>query len=309
MGSDRPVRLRDFVYLDVERLKSLRAQLEGGLLSDWSDSTGSSKAASARGGLGIPGFGEVGGSGEYLWRNDSTETWTLHDFTYNETEEKMLELGRVKRLPEDFRSARLMDDVVRGDLSPVDYVLVNGRVGIADNSYMMELMKNLNDLVRITTEFAFQEKIAKATPGKERDGVLGEMNKQIAESSPGKEMVEKLLRMFELFQKDRLVIRVMPFPEQRNIRVVGPLQHALLRERLADIRFKFGSAPDAPWTLFGQIASVPPENEIRANQDLLFSNAIEGAVEVMMHALRGIEDQFRVRFPEIAVTPIAVYRD
>lgn len=121
--------------------------------------------------------------------------------------------------------------------------------------------------------------------------------------------VKNVMKILDTFVKDRLIIKALPFNTDPNIRIVGPLQRDLLRDRLDDIRFKFGSSPAADWTVFGQIASVPQEHESRTNRTLAFSNDIERAMHQVFDAMRGIEDQFRVGYPEIAITPIAVYRD
>jgi len=128
--------LRDFVYLDVERVKSLLAQMDRGLLSERADASESSASVRGEAGLNIPALAKVGGGGQYVSTNSATETRTLHDFVYNQTEERLLELDRVKRLPGDFSVGHLLSESVRSTLSPVEYVLVRGRISLNDYGYM-----------------------------------------------------------------------------------------------------------------------------------------------------------------------------
>lgn len=308
MANTEEMRLRDFVYLDVERVKSLLAQLDRGLLRDRSDSVGSSGSVEGKGGLSIPALFEVGGAGQYVATEQSTENRTLHDFVYTDMEEKLLELKRIKQLPADFTSDRLRDKDIRASLSPVEYALAKGRIELSDYTYMMSLLSNFNDISRIVTEFAFQERL-QSSDGKARAEVNNELQKTIAARKLDDKYVKNLMKIFDLFVKDRLILKVLPFASDPNIRIVGPLQQSLLREKLDDIRFKFGSSPTAEWTIFGQIAAVPQELESRTSRALAFSNDMERAMHTVFEAMRGFEDQFRVSYPEIAITPIAVYRD
>lgn len=308
MQADGLVNLRDFVYLDVERVKSLLAQLDRGLLSQRSDSSEASTSVEGKGVIKIPALAEVGGGGQYVSTNQSTETRTLHDFVYNQTEEKLLELGRIKRLPRDFTGARLLSEDVRAALSPVEYVLVRGQLSFSDYSYMTSLLEHFIEIIKITVGFSYRDRL-KAATGKEKAAIRQEIDRAVAAVGIDESYLKDLRRLFDVFLKDRLLIKVIPFPGDPNIRIVGPLQPMLLRERLEDIRYKFGSSPAADWAIFGQIAAVPQENETRGVLDLSFSNQLDQALQAMFDSIRGIEDQFRVTYPEIAITPIAIYRD
>jgi hypothetical protein len=72
---------------------------------------------------------------------------------------------------------------------------------------------------------------------------------------------------------------------------------------------KFGMAPNAEWTMFGQIAAVPEDGPQASPFEMYFSNEIEGALEKIFEAMRGINALLSVSYPEIAITPIAIYRE
>jgi hypothetical protein len=308
MGDSDQMNLRDFVYLDVERVKSLLAQLDRGLLSDRSDSIGSSTTVEGKAGVSIPALLDIGGAGQYVSTDQSIETRTLHDFVYTQTEERLLDLDRISQLPSDFTSDRLLNGDVRATLSPVEYVLVRGKVELSDYQYMMSLLSNINDVSRIITEMSYLERL-QAANAKEKSGINKEMQRAIGSGKLDERYVKGLMKLFELFMKDRLIIKVLPFADDPDIRIVGPLQRSLLRDSLDDIRFKFGSSPQAEWTVFGQIAAVPQKRELRTSHEVTFSNNIEEGMHHIFDAIRGVEDEFRVKYPEIAITPIAVYRD
>lgn len=128
MSEERSLNLRDFIYLDVERVKSLLSQIDQGLLTDRSDSVGSNMTSEGRVGISIPALFDVGGAGQYLTTEQSIETRTLHDHVYNQTEERLLELDRVRRIPEDLDVATLVNSETRERISDVEYVLATGKV-------------------------------------------------------------------------------------------------------------------------------------------------------------------------------------
>ena len=112
----------------------------------------------------------------------------------------------------------------------------------------------------------------------------------------------------DLFYKDRLDIAVVPYPEVPALRIVGPLRPDRLRETPDERRFKFGSAPAAPWTMFGLVASVPQQGETRAPLSEALPPCFHCNTEQMLESCRMTEDHLRVRYPEMATTPVAVYR-
>lgn len=308
MSEAASLKLRDFIYLDTERLKSLLAQLDRGLLDARTDSSGSSKGGEVKGGFSVPLLAEVGGTAQYVATDQATETRTLHDFVFNEVEERLLELGRIMSLPEDFSGMRFIDDELRNKLSTTGYVRVRGKVAISDYKHVLSLLENANDISAASTEMEFRDRI-QAASGNQVNVVRQAMRDKIASNKIDEKLVKNLKKIFDVFVLDRLVVRLFPFPEDRNLRIVGLLQRQLLRESLDDIRFKFGSSPATEWTIFGQIAAVPQESEENESLDLEFTNAIEQGLYSMAKGFSSLEDLFRVKFPEIVITPIALYRE
>lgn len=153
-----------------------------------------------------------------------------------------------------------------------------------------------------------QSRIQLAT-GNEKNIVKNEIQKSINAAKIDEGMVKNLVQILEIFFKDRVALRVIPFRDDSSIRVVGPLIRTCLRDSLDDIRFKFGSHPEADWTVFGQIAAVPVLESSRKLPDLAFASDFEAAIQAMFASLNFIEAFSQVAYPEIAITPIAIYRE
>lgn len=308
MSNGVSLNLRDFIYLDVDRVKSILAQIDRGLLTDRSDSSSSSKSVEGKTGLSIPTLFEVGGAGQYMTTDQSTETRTLHDFVYNETEEKLIVLNRLMVVPDDFTSKAILNEEFRAKLSPVEYVLVRGRVSLDDYAYMKMLLDNYNEIIRTVIEFSYDQTLNSAS-GNQKAIIRKQIESEISKASLDKSYVKKLRHLFDIFTGDRLAITVAPFPDEPDIRIVGPLQHQLLRECLEDVRFKFGTQPGSNWTVFGQIAAIPRKEEQRSGFEFTYSNDLNRAINTLFDSIRVVEDQFRITYPEIAITPIAIYRE
>jgi hypothetical protein len=124
-----------------------------------------------------------------------------------------------------------------------------------------------------------------------------------------KDTVEGMKLILDLFYKDRVVIKVLPFPDISDFRLVGNLDRAFLRDDIDSITYKFGTAPLSEWVAFGQIAALPPEE--RPPEPLPTSGAdMDLAMEKVFAGLRQLELMVgSVVYPEIAFSPIAVYRE
>lgn len=82
--------IKEFIYLDVERLKSVYAQFEKGFLKSTTDNSNTEGKFSAKLGTGsvLNLFGvNAEGMGEILRNSQKSETKILHDYMYNQVEE------------------------------------------------------------------------------------------------------------------------------------------------------------------------------------------------------------------------------
>jgi hypothetical protein len=86
---DRTTSVRDFIYLDVERLKSALSQMDKGLLETVSKAGSRTKQLGAGAGGGLAAIVGLSGKADFLWTNEQTETRTLHDHIYNLVEDAL----------------------------------------------------------------------------------------------------------------------------------------------------------------------------------------------------------------------------
>lgn len=295
------ISIRDFVYLDVERLKSIMAQVEEGLAETQVQSSG--RTQEARGGIEGGIFGVVKGATEAkaLWQNQVAETRSLHDYIYNKVESALLEHSLISRIPGDTGSENATS--IRERLTDTSFFLATGRVSINDFSQMRLILDNFNEVGR----FIAMTQVEGIANPKKRDQAIRE--KQQQGLSLDKAYVKGFGVMFDTFYKDRIVIKLVPLAADTSFRLVGNLSKEFLRDAIEGITYKYGTSPTSSWTMFGQIAAIPPKEGWNP-LTLVGGAQIESAFQNLFDKMRQLEMQVQcVVHPEIAVTPIAVYRE
>ncbi len=107
---------------------------------------------------------------------------------------------------------------------------------------------------------------------------------------------------------------------QEGVRFVGVLNREHLREAIRDLIFKYGSHLQGDWTLLAQVTRIPEPEDVVDGADSLASLAsndpaskfrsISDAMATMINGLNAFQEFMgSVTYPDIAVSPIALYRE
>jgi len=243
----------------------------------------------------------------FLWQNQATESHTMHDYLYNLAESSLNEKDLLTNIPGDFGIENISNpDKMAGNLTSTSFILVKGKTIINDFTYMQRILENFDDILKsvITGEQSADKKFEKANQTQRNKMVQERIN----EYNLPKDIKKALQVFLKNFYNDRVVIKNIPFVERPNFRFVGTLNKLYLRESIENIIYKYGTAPQDDWYMFAQIASIP--NKTTDAVDLSFNqNDLEKGLQTVFDALRDIEKSgLSISFPEIAVTPIAIYR-
>ncbi|PRX16934.1 hypothetical protein BX659_1595 [Orenia metallireducens] len=295
------ISIRDFIYLDIERLKSIIAQVEEGLATTSSKENRNSQQGSASVEGGIFSFLKGIGGVNFLWENKNTETKSLHDNIYNKVENALIENELLIKISEYIKEEDLEKDTFRDLLLDNSFILATGKININDFTQMRMVLEKFNDI---------GDFIAKCTvadlPHNQRQKQLKKVRSNL---KMDKWMQEGFKLFFDTFYKDRIVIKLNPFENYPDFRLVGNLNKEFLRDDISSIIYKYGTAPVSEWTIFGQIASIPPENRENIVSNVGGSD-IEVALQQMFDVFREVEMMAQsVVYPEISITPIAIYRE
>lgn len=294
--------LRDFLYMDVDRLKSALAQFDSGLLESVSQAKRRDKQVSASAEGKIAQIVGVSGGGEFLWSNEQAETRTLHDSIYNLVEAALDQEGHLLRVPGEFSSEDIAAGALQESLGETSFVLIDGYAVLNDFAAAREFLSRINDVGKfVAYASTSSDEIPRAERAKLRQA-LEEQNRL------PKELINGLDLMFEVFYKHRIVVKLRPLVDDPMGSLVGVLRPEFLREPIDVLTYKYGMAPSQPWSMLAQIASIPTEGDLGLEVPPTGGD-IERSMMTVLESMRSFQAQVQmVTFPEIAVTPIAIYR-
>lgn len=300
------MKIRDFIYLDIERLKSIIAQIEQGFVDTTNKSISSSEESSFQIEAGISNILKASDASKFLWQNQESETKSLHDYIYNKVENTLLKNNLLYLLQQNSTSQNSDDIKFRENIYDTSFILARGKITINDFTKIRAIVEKYNDLANF---IAYCATTSIPISGNSKQN----FNQRLAEAKKGitidSKLHEGLKLIFDLFYKDRVIVKMLPFPDLVNFRLVGNLNSKFLREDITSIIYKYGTAPISEWYIFGQIASIPTSERSNILQTITGSQ-IEGALQNVFDAFRQIELLAQtVVYPEIAVTPIAIYRE
>lgn len=223
--------IRDFVYLDIERVRSLVSQLEEGVIETFSKSLGSNSKVSGNIKGGILGIASGESGIEQLWRRDTQENRSLNDFLYTRLEDQLVKEGLVDRI----NSESIDEDGLEGfrsGLSSTQFLLLDAQVELNDLARMNALFKKFNDLGKF---FAWTSA---------QNNVVGDKNKKDLEyhkmlKDPDsnfqidKRLQDGLSQVIEILLSEKIVLRAKPFETEFPMNFVGILRPDFLREDMA----------------------------------------------------------------------------
>jgi len=330
------LRIRDFIYLDVERMKSIYSQIDKGLIESYSRENTDKKHTYTKGGAsgGILSFANIKGEIEsgILWENKQSETRSLHDHMYNLLESILQDyneiyfINKINDIKEIWEEGELNNLI-----SDTSFILIKGRVIFDDYKQMDDLISNFNSigeaLYDIGTEGNPKIELPKDRNQRRKieSKIKSEREKALRDNKL--KMEDKQINAFStliknLF-KDRLVFKVIPFLDKNHLRFIGLLDENSLREPINNILFKYGSSPEAKWSVFGQIAWIPtkdyrPEmiisensiNRFNLTDPVVINNlSMDLDFDEGFNGIRVFDDALSPKFPYVIFTPIAIYRD
>lgn len=289
----------------MDRVKSIIAQLEEGLVDHSQTINGKSEGA------GLGGEGEIyrilkgKANAELKFHQQLSETKSMHDYVYNKVEKLLLNKKQLLRVPSKetpVYSLKLRDSIARNS-----FILVKGKVFINDFSQLKKLIEKWDDLSKYIAKCnvnANKQKLTLEEANLTYRNLLQNFTNDFDE-----EMRKGILLFIDMFYRDRVVIKIFPYMETPDFRFVGNIDKQYLRDDIDSITYKYSTAPYSDWTVLGLIASVPPKDE--ADKQLnMTGNQIENAFDAVFNAYRGVERMAQtVTYPEIAITPIAIYRE
>lgn len=277
--------LRDFVYLDIDRVQSILAQMDRGLINEITSNRKESEEIEGGVEAGFWDFIRSHITGKYALEKDTGETRTLHDYIYTIAEESLKKTDLINQISDEEQYKCNI-----GKLSETSFILLHSHVQIEDSNQIIQFVKHANDVFNAINELA-------KSSGK------GKANVQMPKIPP--KVLSGVLSYFEMTYKNRISIRSIPIPDLK-IQFIGILNEKYLRDSIANIIFKYGTRPNSKWFILGQVCAIP--NLAKSKTLPVFPS--KDPLHEVYEGLRELESSTfqTVQEPDISFTPIAIYR-
>jgi len=287
--------LRDFLYLDNAKLHSFVSQIQGGMISEISETIKQLGGLSAGINVGIP---QVGGKIEAAKQKESErqQNITLTDPAYFGVLHQYLKQEKSLIDITEMSSDKVLD------LSVGQFVEVQG---IAEPPLVENWIERINSI------FGFFEKNLR-TFGKLQGNPIGKSSSNLSNMDlrQYRSIIDMLIGYINLTRKDPGKLYVRISPENQPFRVwcglltdyaIVPLQSALP----AEIR------------LFGRVDHFVKEGKVEKIVDLsMFNQASQ--VDKLLDALNAFntlsgqspisETDLEAKYPDVFITPVAIYQ-
>jgi hypothetical protein len=291
MNDEAP--LRDFIYLDVERVRSFVAQVTGGLTSELGSKDEEKTADKAQLQAGLPG-GILKGTGgvDYHYVRTQSETKSLHDAIFQEFHRTVLETGHLIDLTALEKDAWAEDLFADGA-----FLVACGALKIMDYH---SAARTLESLPKVEAAVARLSSLGQALTGKPT-------NRKTPRGQMAQLPIKDVTSVLDQFYGDTIRLKVFPFPSAPSLVLVGTADRSMFRYPPDLLANTYGMVIDAGWRCVLQV-----NRGVSYPLGLLSSstgNQVEDSLEQMIDSLVGLNVIAQgIKFPAVAVTPIAIFR-
>ncbi len=293
--------IRDFIYLDVERVRSFVAQASGGLTSERTRQAQHQAGGEAQIVGRLPLIAQASGSGDYHYSRSHSETKSLHDHIFEEFYTSLDEVKKLIDLSGIYETAW-----VEALFKDSSFILVKGLLKIVDYQSLTTTMQGLPALLETISGLSGLASEANAQGNTNPLSQSEELQKLKTQLPilPIKEFINFVNQIYG----DLVRIKVFPFQNSPEKLFVGTADRALFRYSPNALVNLYGSVIDARWVSVLQVNKgtfhMPGQMISKTG------NEMEDKLEELADILASLSDMTQgVKFPAVAVTPIAIFRE
>lgn len=292
--------LRDFIYLDWERTRSIAAQLFRGVPTDTSREEGSEATAGASIEGGVLPVLRGRASGDYRFFRSESETHSLHHHVYSMVEERLNSEGLIVSVDSNFDYGNWD----REFFPDGQFVRISGLVRLIDYGWLASMMDGLPKLMRAAQHGTLLTLKQGAATQQE---IAAKRREQERELDGLKELkIEQMTELVRNLYGD--VVRVKLLPNKRDADKIflasAPIEN--FYDKASSLSQKYGYEIDADWIALGQV-NMPASSDVP--QPMPIGNPIEDSFEQLaLSATEIMRMASSVQFPRISLTLISLYR-
>lgn len=331
--------IKDFIYFDYDKAKSLQSQLSGGLLNEITRAIENENGGDSEVGFDIKIISGKTGVNDKE-KTIKTEKLEIFHELLNDIETKLFESNTLKVLNSEFDSSfnNFLEKVPN-----FTYVKATGWCTFEDYQRFTSVLENFNEIQRLIYGSAHEsnpeiislkKEIDEKRKALKRAHNQKEVNQlkvtekkfdEIIQQLSGTNLldetfVERIKVFLSTLNPNRLNFKLIPFNDFPEFQIVSNLKKQfLVNGTFENIIYTYGSRPNIKLTIFGIITSCPQEIDERTNPSDEFKFADESELSVekiyekafrgVFSAIEGLEKFFEVYYPKVSVSPIGIYRE
>lgn len=283
--------LRDFIYMDKDRLNSLYSQVFKGVIEavveSYSDELKNNSEVKRN---------FIGQSIESQVAEASTkiESKILYDHMYNSLENKLNDI---------IFNVNKKNNISLNELTNKTIIKVTGKAVIQDYKRLELYLEKINELGKIV---AYSDYMALSKTQQKATNV----NRLAKEAGleQDKTLLNNLKFITDFFNKDEFDVLISS-NNSRNILYQGIINKDYLRISPGMLRLLYGDEPSMEWSMVGQITQVPQINNGN-NVEKEFLSIID-AYQAIFESYRNVEKIFfqGIEKQRIHIAPIAIYTE
>ncbi len=331
--------IKDLIYFDYDKAKSLHSQLSGGLLQEITKAVENEEGGEAKIGVDIKIFNAQTGLNDKE-KTIRTERIELFHELLNEVETKLNACGILKDLNNE------LDTTFNNFLEKVPsftYVKATGWCTFENYDRLKTVLENFNEIQRLIYSSVLQghpdvielkkqidekkKSLKRVHNQKELNNlniIEKKLDKCIEDNSDAVLLEETLVERLQLFlstlNPNRLNFRLLPFDIFPEFQLLANLKNEFLTNgSFENTIYSYGSRPTVKLTIFGIITNCPQLEDPRTNPSDEFNDSSESEHSVeksydkvfrgVFSSMEGLEKFFEVYHPKVSVSPIGIYRE
>ncbi|PVY41344.1 DUF6414 family protein [Pontibacter virosus] len=339
--------IKDLIYFDVDKARSIISQLNGGLISEISRAFEDENEVSSGIGFDVKVVkGNVGGKNKE--KILKTEKIDLYHELLNEVEKQLINNQSLSNINHCF-------DIWNGSFNEfmevipnMNYIKATGWGMFEDFERLKKIFSNYNEVQRlifgsqidnnpdvIALKLQLKEAKKAVLSNENRNTKAKELSKVVAiekkldtildsETSAyllDDDYITRIKIFLDTFSPKRLNFRLLPLEDFNSFQILSNLKSEYIVDgNLDSIIYTYGTRPNVKLTVLGIITSAPRENDIRVDSKdeyLIYDDNELSGVQIFDRAFRGVFTSFEEfekifftpSYPKIALSPIAIYRE
>jgi stalled ribosome alternative rescue factor ArfA len=307
--------VKEFLYVDVDRTRSLLAQLQGGLVESLT-----SESASTTEGAASASFFGIGGSGGYSREARHQESRSFQEMVFVAFEALADEQDLIANLGPEVRQVEAWDSgAVHRGLAAGQLVRITCDVQLLDGALFRQRLERFDKMVDGILALTGGVTPRNSTP-KQR-ALMSSTAKAALMGGVSSVQLSAMSDFVEAFVGESISFRALACGADHLAHGFGGTllgRAEYIQEERESLLSRYGTVA-SNWTCVMQVAAIPEENvegedesEVVEEEDAAAGGIDRAGMESMVLSLLGLMENMGVmegpRWPTISVTPLAIYR-